>query len=185
MRPAWLVAIGAGLIGVAWFTRQAVAAPAPEASSAPEPWSGGLMNWLDNLRYDTSKNYEVYRLAIAAAELARGIPTGLLARLLYQESHYRTDIIDGSTRSATGALGLAQFMPATAAELGIDPLDPFQAIEGAARYLRRMYDAFGDWRLALAAYNAGPGNVKKYNGVPPFTETQKYVAEIASDVGLA
>jgi hypothetical protein len=74
-------------------------------------------------------------------------------------------------------------MPGTAAELGVDPSDPMQNIDGAARYLKRQYDTFGEWGLALAAYNAGPGAVKKYGGVPPFEETRNYVAKIMGDSG--
>jgi len=125
---------------------------------------------------------EPYREAIAAAEAKHGIPETLLARLLYQESRYREDIITGKTASSAGALGIAQFMPATAAELGIDPLEPGQAIDGAALYLRRLYDQLGDWAAALAAYNWGIGNVKKKGVVNAPTETRLYITQILSDV---
>ena len=71
-------------------------------------------------------------------------------------------------------------MPGTAAGLGVsDPTDPAQAIEGGAKYLRQQLDAFGgDVRKALAAYNAGPGAVKRYGGVPPYAETQAYVTRV-------
>jgi soluble lytic murein transglycosylase-like protein len=70
-------------------------------------------------------------------------------------------------------------MPGTARKLRVDPADPKQNLEGGARYLKEQYRTFGTWRLALAAYNAGPGAVKKYGGVPPYTETRNYVKIIA------
>lgn len=128
---------------------------------------------------------EQYRAAIREAETARGLPTGMLARLLYQESHFRPDIISGKTRSSVGALGIAQFMPATAAEMGINPLDPFQAIPAAAKYLSSLYRITGDWAEALAAYNWGIGNVtRKGLSVAP-DETVKYYTNILTDIGLA
>ncbi len=69
-------------------------------------------------------------------------------------------------------------MPDTAKRLGVDASDPRQNLEGGARYLRRQYDRFGSWRLALAAYNAGPEAVMKHNGIPPFRETRGYVKAI-------
>ncbi len=82
--------------------------------------------------------------------------------------------------SPKGAAGLGQLMPGTAAELEVNPEDPAQNLWGTAKYLREQYDTFGDWEHALAAYNAGPGNVIKYGGVPPFTETQSYVRRVLS-----
>lgn len=99
-----------------------------------------------------------------------GIPEDLFLRLVQQESGWNP-----SARSHKGARGLAQLMPGTAAKLGVDPNDPVQNLEGGARYLRMMYNTFGSWRLALAAYNAGPGAVAKYGGVPPYRETKSYV----------
>lgn len=86
---------------------------------------------------------------------------------------------DPNAISSAGAIGVFQLMPATAAGLGVDPTDITQNILGGVTYLKQMLDMFGgDTTLALAAYNAGPGNVQKYGGVPPFPETQNYVDKI-------
>jgi len=108
-------------------------------------------------------------LARAAAQQHQ-IPEDLFLRLVQQESGW-----NANARSHKGALGLAQLMPGTARDLGVNPLDVRQNLEGGARYLRTQYDKFGDWRLALAAYNAGPGAVERFNGIPPYNETQNYV----------
>lgn len=98
----------------------------------------------------------------------------LIEALVWQESRWRAN-----ARSPVGARGLAQLMPATARELGVNPDDPMQNLEGGARYLRQQLDRFdGDLEKALAAYNAGPGRVIKAGGVPRIRETQKYVAAI-------
>lgn len=110
-------------------------------------------------------------LAVARAAAQRhGVPEDLFLRLVQQESGWRT-----TAKSNKGAYGLAQLMPATARALGVDRLDPNQNLNGGARYLRQQYDRFRSWRLALAAYNAGPEAVEKYNGVPPYRETKNYV----------
>lgn len=101
------------------------------------------------------------------------IPEDLFLRLVQQESGWNARAV-----SRAGALGLAQLMPGTARLLRVDPRDPRQNLDGGARYLRMQYEAFGDWRLALAAYNAGPGAVTKYKGIPPYAETRHYVKVI-------
>lgn len=105
--------------------------------------------------------------------IEEGVDPDLFLRLIQQESSFNQDAV-----SSAGALGLAQLMPDTAADLGVDPMDPEQNLRGGARYLKMMFDEFGDPRLALAGYNAGPGNVRKYGGIPPFEETQNYVSKI-------
>lgn len=102
-----------------------------------------------------------------------GVPEDLFLRLVQQESGWNPGAV-----SHKGAMGLAQLMPSTARKLRVDPRDPAQNLDGGARYLRMQYDRFRDWRLALAAYNAGPGAVEKYGGVPPYRETQGYVRAI-------
>src|SRR5690606_2306337 len=114
--------------------------------------------------------------AAKVQELARrfDLSPALIEALVWQESRWRANAV-----SPVGARGLAQLMPATARELGVDPADPFANLEGGARYLRAQLDRFGgDLEKALAAYNAGPGRVERAGGVPEIRETKTYVAAI-------
>ena len=126
-----------------------------------------------------------YLETIAKAEADNGLPAGLLARVLHQESRFRQDIITGKVKSPAGALGIAQFMPATAKERGVDPLNPTSAINGAAGYLASLFDRFGDWTKAIAAYNWGQGNVARKGLDRAPAETRAYVAQITKDVNLS
>jgi soluble lytic murein transglycosylase-like protein len=112
---------------------------------------------------------------IDAAAARYGIDPSLLRGLVRQESGF-----DPRAHSSAGAMGLTQLMPATASSLGVtDPYDPVQSLDGGAHYLRQMLDRFGnDPAKALAAYNAGPGAVARFGGVPPYAETQHYVQNI-------
>lgn len=128
--------------------------------------------------YETIPNYlglykGIYAPMAAAAARKYGVPEDLFKRLVQQESNWNP-----KARSHKGAMGLAQLMPATARTLGVNPRDPKQNLEGGAKYLAQQYAKFKSWRLALAAYNAGPGAVQKYNGVPPYKETRNYVKVI-------
>ncbi|MEM6588582.1 MAG: lytic transglycosylase domain-containing protein [Pseudomonadota bacterium] len=131
----------------------------PTKWGTPEPYDG---------------RYKGLYLDMAKSAASRyGIPQDLFLKLVQQESGWNPKAL-----SHKGAIGLAQLMPETARILGVNPHDPKQNLEGGARYLSQQYRKFRSWRLALAAYNAGPGAVEKYNGVPPFDETQNYVKVI-------
>lgn len=104
------------------------------------------------------------------------LPVNLLKAVAKTESGFNAGAVSGA-----GAMGVMQLMPQTAKSLGVsDPFDARQNIMGGAKYLRSVLDQFGDVSLALAAYNAGPGNVRKYGGIPPFAETQNYVKKVTS-----
>jgi soluble lytic murein transglycosylase-like protein len=140
------------------FASQLAAASAPAAT--PVSVAG------DSTQYDA---------LIQAAAARNGVDPALLKGLIRAESNF-----DPNAGSPAGAQGLTQLMPGTAAGLGVtDVHDPAQAIEGGAKYLRSQLDAFGgDETKALAAYNAGPGAVTRYGGVPPYAETQQYVQRV-------
>lgn len=122
-------------------------------------------------RFPRLDAYDSLIVRIAAEE---GVSPTLLKAVALAESG-----MNPAALSPKGAMGLTQLMPGTARALGVDdPWDPAANLRGGARYLRRMLDTFGTARLALAAYNAGPGNVKKHGGVPPFDETQEYVVKV-------
>jgi Transglycosylase SLT domain len=100
-------------------------------------------------------------------------------RILFQSLVKQESAFNNAAISPVGALGFCQLMPGTAADLGVDPSDPLQNLDGGARYLATQLNTFGRIDFALAAYNAGPGNVQKYGGIPPFEETQNYVRRIS------
>lgn len=123
-------------------------------------------------RYRGSYKGEYLEVAKSMAR-KHGVPEDMFLRLVQQESGWNPGAV-----SVKGATGLAQLMPGTARKLGVDIDNPHQNLEGGARYLAMMYAKFGSWRLALAAYNAGPGAVEKHGGIPPYDETQNYVKAI-------
>lgn len=128
----------------------------PDASTSPLGYTGKYRG-------------KYLRMAKKAAR-KHNVPEDLFARLVQQESNWNP-----TAKSHKGAMGLAQLMPGTAKYLGVDANDPRQNLEGGARYLAEQYREFGSWRLALAAYNAGPEAVRKHGGVPPYRETRNYV----------
>lgn len=128
-----------------------------------------------------------YLSRIYKAEARHSMPENLLARLIYQESRYRDDIITGRTISSAGAVGIAQIVPKWHPD--VNPLNPDESIDYAGKYLSQLQRQFGDWPTALAAYNWGQGNVrnaqKKHgkdwlNNAP--RETRNYVAQIWGDI---
>jgi soluble lytic murein transglycosylase-like protein len=145
------------------------AMPVANASTVPGYTSVGA----SGLPSDTPFGAE-----ITAAANKHGIDPALLAGLVKQESGF-----DPNAGSPAGARGLTQLMPGTAAGLGVtNVLDPVQSLDGGAKYLRTQLDAFGgDVTKALAAYNAGPGAVQRYGGVPPYAETQNYVRAVQAN----
>jgi soluble lytic murein transglycosylase-like protein len=148
--------------------------------------------------WQQSANAQKWAPFLAAAEQAYGLPTNLLARQAYTESSYEQDIIDGTRPSPAGALGILQLEPqyfdTVQRPIPFSDQDTVDQINQAAANMASLYTQLAPlasssgqnpWALALAGYDAGAGAVKKYGGIPPFTETQKYVSGILADVPAA
>jgi soluble lytic murein transglycosylase-like protein len=191
-RTAMIVAaLGAVGLLMLW-SRSAYAA----SEDYPEDFS--VIDYNPDVGYPTTVDYDMsettfsvdvpeqYSDAILTAAAKHGVPADLLARLLWQESRFRDDIVYCNTLSSAGAMGIAQFMPATARDVSsrigaFDPCEPFGAINASAYYLSTLYNQTGNWLDAVAAYNWGIGNVKKHRagtGNPVPQETVDYTAAI-------
>jgi soluble lytic murein transglycosylase-like protein len=140
---------------------QSASAPAASAAYSPESSAGAGSTPYDQLISQSAARY--------------GIDPAILHGLIQQESGF-----DPNATSSAGAMGLTQLMPGTASSLGVsNPKNPAEAVEGGARYLSQLMGEFGgNTSEALAAYNAGPGAVKQYGGIPPYAETQSYVTKV-------
>lgn len=170
-----------GADGARWVTGPMAGAPAvspsqPDAAAQPVLVEG--LSLPESAIADPARHAAGvpprYTAKIAELAVRFDLSPSLLEALVWQESRWRENAI-----SPVGARGLAQLMPGTARYLGVDSADPFQNLEGGARYLREQLDRFdGNLEKALAAYNAGPGRVERAGGVPNIRETQNYVAAI-------
>jgi soluble lytic murein transglycosylase-like protein len=161
--------------GTTVATTGGVTAPAPEGSFAAALQAAGTSYPGAAAPEAAPEGAGRYDALIEAAAQRNGVDPAVLHGLIQQESGF-----DASSQSSAGAIGLTQLMPGTASSLGVaDPLDPAESIEGGARYLAQMMARFGgNTTDALAAYNAGPGAVEQYGGVPPYAETQSYVEKV-------
>ena len=158
--------------GPSSVAQRATSAPGAASQSAPAPV-------IASIPVEKSALQQRYEPLARAAAAKYGIDPDVFVRQITQESHW-----DPTTISPAGAQGIAQFMPATAASRGVDPLDPIAALDAAAKLDHENLIAFdGDYAKMLAAYNAGRGSVIRYGGVPPFPETQNYVALILGAEG--
>jgi soluble lytic murein transglycosylase-like protein len=187
--PKWVYFAGLAGLAYAWTRRPNITAPdAPGGSDAvsSNPIASISEALVSLASWKLVGSGATWVPALNEAETAHGIPTDLLARMAYQESHFRDSIIRGTVVSSAGALGILQMLPqyftSVRAPRPYTDTDVLAQIEEAAGQLVSLHESTGSWPLAIAAYNAGLGNVQKYGGIPPFSETQTYVAQVLADV---
>lgn len=139
---------------------------------------------LQQAGYEPPKEAEPYMQKFTETEESFGLPPNLLARMAQQESNFREEIISGEKKSKAGAVGIMQIVPKWHPD--VDPTNPDASIEYAGDYIKQLYDRFGSWEKALAAYNWGPSNVNKWSGnkddLPK--ETRNYVEQIMGDLEI-
>ena len=121
-------------------------------------------------------NVNTVKAAIVKHSIEMGVDPAITLSIAKAESGFRHE-----ARSSRGAVGVFQLMPSTARRMGLNPYSLDDNIKGGVMYYKSMYKMFGSVELALAAYNAGPGNVKKYQAIPPFAETRRFVSKIMAD----
>lgn len=171
----WLIAGLCLLLGPAFpMTAHAATRPVPATKESIAAYAAVLRQFNPEMPDWQSKDLARHLLITANKEK---LDTNMLAAIVTVESSWHTTAV-----SYAGAIGLGQLMPQTAATLGVNPRDPVQNLQGAARYLRGLLERFGAKRnryaLVFAAYNAGPKAVQEYGGIPPYSETQHYVVKV-------
>jgi hypothetical protein len=170
--PAWMRQGRAGLNPFRFRELPRITAGACSLGAPYRPYVG--------LSASGEARRRLYYRDMAMAACEAGVPVELFDSLVVQESRYNPRAL-----SSAGAIGIAQLMPGTARDLRVaNPWDAVENLRGGARYLRQQLDEFQAWHLALSAYNAGPGSVRRHRGIPPYRETTNYVRTIMASLKL-